>query len=110
MLAPARQKLAIQVEDADAVVAFGDVYVVVLVDVEIVGAVQVRPLALVIALRIEDLEASVLAVQDQKAVAAVHAQAVGQGELARPCALLSPRVQQRPVGGEAMHAELAVSV
>ena len=64
----------------------------------------------VLAVLIEHLHAVVLPVAHQDAPVPVDPHPVRQVELARARARLAPREQMRPVGGELVHARVAVAV
>src|SRR5215510_8514657 len=99
--APARQDLAVPVVDADPAVAglgdgsmapgdgarvppqLGDEGATLLVEDDVGGPLGVRPIAEVLAIGAEDLDAIVLPVADEDAPVGGHGNAVGEIELAR---------------------------
>src|SRR5688572_145907 len=78
------------------------------VDHQVGRAGDVGPGGEVLAGRVEDLHAVVLAVAHEDAPVGVDPDAVRQVELARPVAGLAPRLEQLAGGGEAVHARVAV--
>ena len=111
-VAPARQPLAVEGQDADHPgIVLGDVDDVVVVDIEERDADQLdRPDRQQLAVLVEDLHPVVLAVGDQHPPAAVDPQPVRQVELARPVARLAPGLEIFHIGREFVHARVAVAV
>ena len=111
-VAPLGQPLALEREDADEpAVVLGDVDDVVGVHVEDRRADQRGGPGLeILALLIEHLHAVVLPIAYEHATVAIDPHAVRQVELTRARARLPPREQVFPVGGELVHAGVAVAV
>src|SRR5216683_7489823 len=111
-IAPLREALALEGQDAhQAAVVLGNVDDVVGVDVEYRRPDQLgRPGVQEGALLVEDLHPVVLPIAHHDAPVPVDPHAVGQVELAGAGAALAPGVQMRAVGGELVHARVAVAV
>src|SRR5215471_16387619 len=77
-----------------------DIDDVVSVDVDAARPAELRPLANVIAVLIENLDAIVVAVADKKASARIHRQRVRGIELARSGSLLAPGLDEFALLGE----------
>src|SRR5262252_5593564 len=70
----------------------------------------VRPLAQVLAVRAEDLDAVVLAIAHEDAPVHRHRDAVGQEELAGPAPRRAPGALELARGRVLMHATVAVAI
>src|SRR5436190_1559393 len=111
-VAPARQPLAIQIQDADkAAIVLGDVDRVLGIDIEECRADQFgRPDFEQLSVLIEHLHAVVLAVGDKQAAAPVDPDAVRQIELPRRVAGLAPGELVFGLGREFVDPGVAVTV
>src|SRR5215813_3397711 len=89
---------------------FGDVGAALGIEHDVGRPLGVRPLAQVLAVRAEDLDAVALAVAHEDAPVRRGADAVGEIELARPRAGHAPRALALPARRELMDAAVAVAV
>ena len=71
---------------------------------------DISPLCDVVAVRIEYLDAIVLAVANEHSAVVINANVVRQRELTRTLAWQAPRQLELPGSGEPMHAAITVTV
>ena len=111
-IAPPRQPLAVQRQDADhASVMLGDVHDVVGIDVEERGTDQFgRPDFQQPSVEIEHLHTIVLAIGHQQPASPIDPHAMRQVELSRRGPRLAPREQMLCVGRKLVHPRIAVAV
>src|SRR5262249_18096197 len=125
---PARQQPAVLVEDADAAVArlgdrpvplrrltlvppeLGDVGAALRIEHDVGGPLRVGPLAQILTVRAEDLNAIVLPIADEDPAVGGRGDAVGQVELPGTLAGHTPRPLELTGWREAMDAAIAVAV
>ena len=89
---------------------FGDVEIVIPAAGDVVGTFHAGPLAEILSVRREDLDALVRPVADIKFAVVVKGDGVGQVKLAGAVAPLAPRFDQPSVAVEPVHAGVAVAV
>ena len=111
----AGEHISLSVADADigglaGVFLLGNVEIAVLAAGDVVGAAHAGPLAEVVALGREDLDALVRAVGDIELAVIVEGDAVRQVELALAIARRAPRFDEPAVARKAVHAGVAVAV
>src|SRR6185503_14027571 len=90
-------------------VRVGDIEDVVLVDIETARPAELTPLGEELALLVEDLNAAVGAVADEKAALRIHRERVRRVELAGARALLAPGLDELAVLGELHDAGIGLA-
>src|SRR6516162_6749105 len=110
-----REYISLSVADADlgglaVVFLLGDVEIAVPTTRDVVGAAHAGPLAKILAVRREYLDALVRPVPDIELAGIVESDGVRQVELARATARLTPGFDEPSIACEAVYARVAVAV